>query len=377
MDSRMPSILARRPLGLGLAGLLLSGCVPPARAQRGLFGAAGGVVVPDFADLAEQVLPSVVNIAVTGEQRSEIPIPPELRGTPFERQFRERFRGRRQETVGAGSGFVIDPAGFVVTNNHVVGSASRVVVSLQDGSEHPARVVGTDELTDLALLRIETGRQLPAVPWGSSTRARVGSWVMAAGNPFGLGGSVTTGIISARGREIGAGPFDDFIQTDAAINPGNSGGPVFNMAGEVIGISTAIYSPSGANAGIGFATPSDLARPVVEQLRREGRVERGWLGVSVQDVVPEEARSAGASGARRGVLVAGVERNSPAGRAGLRQGDLVVAMNGEPISTSRALVRNVAALPPGQTMRLTVLREGRERELQVQVGRRPATPGQG
>ena len=380
MHSRMPPTThARRTLGLGFAGLWLSGCVPPARAQRGLFGGGGGggVVVPDFADLAEQVLPSVVNIAVTGEQRSEVPIPPELRGTPFERQFRERFRGRRQETVGAGSGFVIDPSGFVVTNNHVVGSASRVVVSLQDGSELPARVVGTDELTDLALLRIEAGRQLPAVSWGSSTRARVGSWVMAAGNPFGLGGSVTTGIISARGREIGAGPFDDFIQTDAAINPGNSGGPVFNMAGEVIGISTAIYSPSGANAGIGFATPSDLARPVIEQLRREGRVERGWLGVSVQDVAPEEARGAGASGARRGVLVAGVERNSPAGRAGLRQGDLVIAMNGEAISTSRALVRNVAALPPGQSMRLTVLREGREREVQVQVGRRPATQGQG
>jgi serine protease Do len=370
----MPSTLARRPLGLGFAALLLSGC-GSARAQRGAL--SGGIVVPDFADLAEQVLPAVVNIAVTGEQRSEIPIPPELRGTPFERQFRERFRGRRQETVGAGSGFIIDPAGLVVTNNHVVGSASRTVVSLQDGSEHPARVVGTDELTDLALLRIETGRQLASVPWGSSTRARVGSWVLAAGNPFGLGGSVTTGIISARGREIGAGPFDDFIQTDAAINPGNSGGPLFNMAGEVIGISTAIYSPSGANAGIGFATPSDLARPVIENLRRDGRVERGWLGVSVQDVVPEEARSAGLSGARRGVLVAGVERNSPAGRAGLRQGDLVIAMNGEPISTSRALVRNVAALPPGQTMRLTVLREGREREVPVQVGRRPAMPGQG
>ncbi len=376
MDSRMPSTLARRPLGLGLAGLLLSGCVP-ARAQRGLFGGGGGVPIPDFADLAEQVLPSVVNIAVTGEQRAEVPIPPELRGTPFERQFRERFRGRRQETVGAGSGFVIDPAGFVVTNNHVVGSASRVVVALQDASEHQAQVVGTDELTDLALLRIETGRQLPDVPWGSSARARVGSWVMAAGNPFGLGGSVTTGIISARGREIGAGPFDDFIQTDAAINPGNSGGPLFNMAGEVIGISTAIYSPSGANAGIGFATPSDLARPVIEQLRRERRVERGWLGVSVQDVAPEDVRGAGGSGARRGVLVAVVERNSPAGRAGLRQGDLVIAMNGEPISTSRALVRNVAALPPGQAMRLTVLREGREREVQVQVGRRPAAPGQG
>jgi len=375
MDSRMPPpILARRPFGLAFTGLLLSGCVP-ARAQRGLFG--GTAIGPDFADLSEQVLPAVVNIAVTGEQRSEIPIPPELRGTPFERQFRDRFRGRRQETIGAGSGFVIDPAGYVVTNNHVVGNASRVVVSLQDGSEHPARVVGNDELTDLALLRIETGRQLTSVSWGSSTRARVGSWVLAAGNPFGLGGSVTSGIISARGREIGAGPFDDFIQTDAAINPGNSGGPLFNMAGEVIGISTAIYSPSGANAGIGFATPSDLARPVIEQLRREGRVDRGWLGVSVQDVVPEEARGAGSTVGRRGVLVASVERNSPANRAGLRQGDLVIALNGEPITTSRALVRNVAALPPGQTLRLTVLREGRERDLSVQVGRRPATPGQG
>ena len=369
-----PPILARRPFGLAFTGLLLSGCVP-ARAQRGLFG--GTAIGPDFADLSEQVLPAVVNIAVTGEQRSEIPIPPELRGTPFERQFRDRFRGRRQETIGAGSGFVIDPAGYVVTNNHVVGNASRVVVSLQDGSEHPARVVGNDELTDLALLRIETGRQLTSVSWGSSTRARVGSWVLAAGNPFGLGGSVTSGIISARGREIGAGPFDDFIQTDAAINPGNSGGPLFNMAGEVIGISTAIYSPSGANAGIGFATPSDLARPVIEQLRREGRVDRGWLGVSVQDVVPEEARGAGSTVGRRGVLVASVERNSPANRAGLRQGDLVIALNGEPITTSRALVRNVAALPPGQTLRLTVLREGRERDLSVQVGRRPATPGQG
>jgi serine protease Do len=193
--------LARRPLGLGFAGLLLSGCVP-ARAQRGV---VGGVIVPDFADLSEQVLPSVVNIAVTGEQRSEVPIPPELRGTPFERQFRERFRGRRQETVGAGSGFVIDPSGFVVTNNHVVGNSSRVVVSLQDGSEHTARVVGTDELTDLALLRIETGRSLPSVPWGSSARARVGSWVLAAGNPFGLGGSVTTGIISAAGGRSAPG----------------------------------------------------------------------------------------------------------------------------------------------------------------------------
>jgi serine protease Do len=344
-------------LALAAPLLPLAACAPtPAAAQRGL--------VPDFADLAERVLPAVVNIAVTSEQRA-VEVPPELRGTPFERYFRDRQRGRRQEVQGAGSGFVIDPAGYVVTNNHVVGNASKVVVALQDGSELTARVVGTDELTDLALLKVEPRAPLVAVPWGSSSAARVGSWVLAAGNPFGLGGTVTAGIISARGREIGAGPFDDFIQTDAAINPGNSGGPLFNAAGEVIGINTAIYSPSGASAGIGFATPSDLARPVIEQLRRDGRVERGWLGVSVQDLVPENGQG------RRGVLIAGVERNSPAGRAGLRQGDVVVAINGDRIETSRALVRTVAAVPPGQTLRLTVIRDGREREMPVQVGRRP------
>ncbi|MDN3564310.1 S1C family serine protease [Paeniroseomonas aquatica] len=357
----MSALLSRRHLGL-LGAALLAGCTGspgPAAAQRGL--------LPDFADLAERVLPAVVNIAVTGEQAAQLP--PEVRGTPLERYFRDRLRNRRQETTGAGSGFVVDPSGFIVTNNHVIGSATRVVVSLQDGTELVARVIGMDELTDLALLKVEPRAPLAAVPFGVSGAARVGSWVLAAGNPFGLGGTVTSGIVSARGREIGAGPFDDFIQTDAAINPGNSGGPLFNAAGEVIGINTAIYSPSGASAGIGFATPSDLARPVIEQLKREGRVERGWLGVSVQDLVPEDGRSA-----RRGVLVAAVERTSPAGRAGLRQGDVVVAINGDRVETSRALVRTVAAIPPGQTLRLTVLREGREREMPVQVGRRP---GQG
>ena len=367
----MPHPSFRRRLGLVallLATPALTGCALPAAAQRTM-------LVPDFADLAERVLPAVVNIAVTGEaQRAELP--PELRGTPFERYFRERNRGRPRQSIGAGSGFIIDPAGFVVTNNHVVGNAIRVVVSLRDGTEYTARVVGTDDLTDLALLKIEPRAPLAAVPWGPSAAARVGSWVLAAGNPFGLGGTVTSGIVSARGREIGAGPFDDFLQTDAAINPGNSGGPVFNMAGEVIGISTAIYSPSGANAGIGFATPSDLARPVIEQLLRDGRVERGWLGVSVQDQTPEEDGREPPRGdgqrPRRGVLVAGLERNSPAARAGLRAGDLVLAIDGSRIETSRALVRTVAAAPPGQMLRLTVLREGREREVPVQVGRRPA-----
>ncbi|MCR0983294.1 trypsin-like peptidase domain-containing protein [Roseomonas populi] len=360
----MRSPLPRRAALLGFAALAAApGCTPlDAQAQA---ASPRLTVVPDFADLAATVLPAVVNIAVTGEQTTQIP--PELKGTPFERYFRER-RGNRQQVQGAGSGFIIDPSGYVVTNNHVVGSAARVVVSLQDGSEHPARVVGTDELTDLALLRIESRVPLTAVPWGSSP-VRVGQWVLACGNPFGLGGTVTSGIVSARGREIGAGPFDDFIQTDAAINPGNSGGPLFNTAGEVIGINTAIYSPSGASAGIGFATPSDLAKGVIEQLRRDGRVERGWLGVAVQDIGAEGPRG------RRGVQIQGVERNSPAARAGLRQGDIVNSLNGDRIETSRALIRTVAGIAPGQGVRLSITREGRAQDVNVQVGRRPAGTG--
>lgn len=350
-------------LTLGPAALSLAGC-GAATGPRGL----GGAQVPDFADLAERVLPAVVNIAVTSEQRA-VELPPEFRGTPFERYFRERQRRGRQQVSGAGSGFIIDPTGYIVTNNHVVGNASRVAVSLQDGTEFQARVVGSDELSDLALLKIEPRGSLPTVTWGSSRALRIGEWLLAAGNPFGLGGAVTSGILSARGREIGAGPLDDFLQTDAAINPGNSGGPVFNMAGEVVGISTAIYSPSGASAGIGFATPSDAARPVIETLRRGGTVERGWLGVSVQDAAAESGEPRGLP--RRGVLIAGVERNSPAARAGLRPGDIVTALNGEKVETSRALVRGVAAVAPGQMVRLMVLREGREREMPVQVGKRP------
>ena len=367
----MPVLPSGRPLGrrslAALALAPLAGCAatPPALAQRG-----GLASLPDFADLAERVLPAVVNIAVTAEVRTEVP--PELRGTPLERYWRGP-RGR-QQTQGAGSGFVIDPGGLVVTAAHVVGNATRVVVSTQGGQEFQARVVGSDELTDLALLRVEARAPLPALSWGNSSAMRVGQWVLAAGNPFGLGGTVTTGIVSARGRDIGSGPFDDFLQTDAPINPGNSGGPLFNLAGEVIGINTAIYSPSGASAGIGFAVPSDLARPIVDQLRATGRVERGWLGVAVQDLPAEEQGRRPA--APRGVLVAGVERGSPAARAGLRQGDQVTAINGERVETSRALVRNIAAVPPGQTVRLSILREGRPTEIPVQVGRRPpAQPG--
>jgi serine protease Do len=359
----MPRIVSRR--SLAILGLLpFAGCgSPPAQAQRGAIAS-----LPDFADLAERVLPSVVNIAVVSDARVEVP--PDLRGTPLERFLRER-RGR-QQAQGAGSGFVIDSAGLVVTAQHVISNGGRIVVSLQNGQEYTARVVGSDDLTDLALLRVEARAPLPSVPWGSSGAMRVGQWVLAAGNPFGLGGTVTAGIVSARGRNIGAGPYDDFLQTDAPINPGNSGGPLFNMAGEVIGINTAIYSPSGASAGIGFAVPSDLARPLIEQLRSGGRVERGWLGVAVQELSGEDgARRRGG----RGVLITGVERGSPAARAGLRQGDQVTAINGEAVDSPNALVRGIAAIPPGQTVRLSVLREGRQTEIPVQVGRRPAQQG--
>jgi serine protease Do len=331
-----------------LAGLLALPALP-ACAQR--------VGPADFADLAARVLPAVVSIVVTGRNAD---IPPELRGTPLERQFRGR------PTIGAGSGFVIDPAGLVVTNGHVIEGGGRVSVGLSDGAEVSARVIGVDELTDLALLRIEGRSGLASVAFGSSAAMRVGNWVLAAGNPFGLGGTITVGIVSALGRDINAGPFDAFIQTDAAINPGNSGGPLFNAAGEVVGINTAIFSPSGASVGIGFAVPSDLARAVIEEIRRNGSVVRGWLGVSVADLPAP---------GRRGVLIQGVERNSPASRAGLRPGDVVTTLNGERVDSTRALIRGVAAITPGQTARLSLLREGRSQDIAVQVGRRPAAGG--
>ncbi len=213
-------------------------------------------------------------------------------------------------------------------------------------------MVGTDELTDIAVIKVDARRTLPSVSWGDSRKVETGDWILAAGNPFGLGGSVSVGIVSARGRDIGAGPFDDFLQLDAPINPGNSGGPTFNMNGDVIGINTAIVSPSGGSVGIGFAIPSEVAQPIVERLRNGGHVERGWLGVSVQD------RPGAAE--HDGVMIAGVERNGPAARAGMRTGDLVTAVNGEHVDTARSLVKAVAATPPGNSVRLTVRRGGRD-----------------
>jgi len=345
---------ASRPLrGLILGLILLSPLIAG--------GAALARSAPDsFAPMVKRVLPAVVNIAVAETTISgpAIRLPPELRGTPFERHLRERFGERRQST-GAGSGFIIDPDGYIVTNRHVVGRADSIVVSLNDGSELPARLIGADELTDIALIKVDVRYKLPHVSFGDSRRMEPGDWVIAAGNPFGLGGSVSAGIISARGRDLGAGPFDDFLQLDAPINPGNSGGPIFNVDGEVVGVNTAIVSPNGGSVGIGFAVPSELAARVVAELRSKGRIARGWLGVAMTEIQEP------------GVGITGVARSGPAARAGIRAGDVVVAVDSARIDSARDLVRAVASKQPGASATVTVRRRGRDYEVPVTVGQRP------
>ncbi len=362
MFANRPAWLHPRGLVLGLA-LFASACAttPPEVASA-------RAVPGSFAPLVKKVLPSVVNIGVTeslstGNILRELP--PELRDTPLGREFRRRFGGRREDVLGAGSGFIIDPSGIIVTNNHVVGQASRISVSLTDGTQLPARVIGADELTDVAVIRVNPPHPLPAVTWGDSRSVEVGDWVLAAGNPFGLGGSVTAGIISAQGRDLGAGPFDNFLQIDAPINPGNSGGPAFNMNGQVVAMTTAIVSPTGGSVGIGFAIPADLVRRTVAELATHGRIDRGWLGVSVQAT---PART----GARPGVAIAGIVPHGPGAAAGLQAGDVVLAVNGEHVDSSLGLIRAVAEQPPGTTLRLEIRRSGRTLSVPVTVGRRPA-----
>jgi serine protease Do len=377
-----------RPLGAPLAVvlLLLGACagVPPAAVARG---------TPDsFSPLVKRVLPSVVNIAVTETVTGKELLneaPPELRDTPLGREFRRKFGDKRTETMSAGSGFIIDPTGVIVTNRHVIDHATQIKIALSDGTELPARVIGSDELTDVAVIQVTPPHPLPAVGWGDSRTVEVGDWILAAGNPFGLGGSVTAGIVSAMGRDLGAGPFDNFLQLDAPINPGNSGGPAFNMDGQLVGMTTAIVSPSGGSVGIGFAVPSEIIRPIVAELRAKGHIDRGWLGVALRDADdtqggsfgggsvgggPATAGSSGggpSGGATGSVVIADVERDSPALRAGLRAGDVIIGVNGEAIDSSRALIRAVAAASPGQSVRLRVRRQAREFDLPVTVGRRP------
>jgi serine protease Do len=314
-----------------------------------------------FADLVERVRPAVVNIAVTEKaQKAQVENIPE----PFRHFFQQMpQRGPRR---GVGSGFIIDPDGWIVTNNHVVDGAEKVIVTLEDGTELPAVVKGRDSKTDVAVIKVEAGRKLPYLEWGDSDQARVGEWVVAVGNPFGLGGTVTAGILSARNRDISDGPYD-YLQIDAPINPGNSGGPVFDQTGRVIGIDTAIYSPTGGSVGIGFAVPSNLAVKVVAQLKEKGTIDRGWLGIAMQTITPDLARALGREKAD-GALVASVQPDSPAAKAGLQQGDIVTGAGREPIKTPRDLARIVADARPGTRLDIALVRDGKERTLPVTVG---------
>lgn len=337
-----------------------------------------------FADLAARLSPSVVNVSSTqkfdeeeeGENPfEEMPDMPEFPpGSPFE-DFFEEFMGKRGQGLGPalpaaslGSGFIIDAEnGYIVTNNHVVKDADEVRVTLHDDSTIPAEVVGRDEKIDIAVLKVDTKKPLKAVTFGDSARMRVGDWILAIGNPFGLGGTVTSGIISARQRDINSGPYDDYIQTDASINRGNSGGPMFDLDGNVIGINTAIFSPSGGSVGIGFAIPSNLAKPVIDQLIQYGRTRRGWLGVRIQSVTDEIADSLGLDKAR-GALIASVTKGGPAAKGDFEPGDIILEFDGKPIDEMRALPRIVAETPIEKEVRVTLWRDGKERTTKVKIG---------
>ena len=342
-------------LALPYAGL--SRPAGPVWSERALDVPKTTVTAPDWVTLARTLKPAVVNVAVT-----------KVEETPMPEYFRQFYGGEpRREAHGLGSGFVIDPNGYIVTNNHVVEDAAEIMVRLADGRELPAKVLGRDPKTDLALLKVEaTG--LTAVPAGDSAALQVGEPVMAIGNPFGLAQTVTTGIVSAMGRVIGQGPYDDFIQTDASINPGNSGGPLINARGQAIGINTAIFSRTGGSVGIGFAIPINLAKPVVAQLAAQGHVTRAWLGVAVQPLTPELAKSFKADG-RTGVLVSDVVDGSPAAKAGLRRGDILLSYDGRPIARIDTLPRAVAETPVGRAVTLTVLRNGAVVQLGVTVAK--------
>ncbi|MBN8942529.1 MAG: Do family serine endopeptidase [Rhizobiales bacterium] len=374
-------------LTLGVPLSLTPALAPPAEARAAI----------DVSDLAERVIDAVVNISTQTRVDTAAARPPGANpgnpgnrdgarpgpGTPFDELFDEFFRRRGEGAPGApgqpqqpqrrqsslGSGFVIDSSGIIITNNHVIDGADEVTVIFNDGTRLKAEIVGRDREVDIAVLRVKPDRPLKAVPFADSDKIRIGEPVMAIGNPLGLGGTVTAGIVSAKNRDIQSGPFDNYIQTDAAINRGNSGGPLFNMAGEVIGINTAIFSQSGGNIGIAFAVPANTAKPVVDQLREFGETRRGWLGVRIQEVTDEIAESLNLRGSR-GALIAGVEPNGPAGPAGLRTGDVVLRFDGKEVRSSRELPRIVSETPVGKAVPVVVMRAGKEETLTVTLGRR-------
>ncbi len=334
-----------------------------------------------FADLAEKAVPAVVNISTSQtisdregdmEGMPDLQLPP---GSPFEKFFKD-FMDKQKGAGGAprkhkanalGSGFIIDPSGYIVTNNHVIDGADEITVILQDDTNLPAKLIGRDKKTDLALLKVESKKPLASIGWGDSDKVRVGDWIVAIGNPYGLGGSVTAGIISARSRDINSGPYDEYLQTDAPINRGNSGGPMVNMDGEIVGVNTAIFSPSGGSIGIGFAIPSSLAKNIVEQLRDHGKIKRGWLGVHIQTVTQDIADGLGL-GKPRGALISSVSPDGPGAKAGIQQGDVVLTFDGKEVSDMHRLPLMVAETEVEKTVPITVFRKGQEVSLKVKLG---------
>jgi len=328
--------------------------------------------LPNFTELAKKVGPSVVNVSTTQVRRMAQDAPSPFGPGDPRNDLLERFFGGRiprapQPRQGVGSGFIIDSDGTILTNYHVVGEAEKISVTLSDGKRYDAKVIGKDQKTDIAVIKIDAGRELPAVSLGDSDRLEVGEWVVAIGNPFGLDHTVTSGIVSAKGRQIGAGPYDNFIQTDASINPGNSGGPLINLRGEVVGINTAIFSQTGGNIGIGFAIPTNSVKDLLPQLKDKGRVVRGYLGTTVQKITPEIANSLGIKESG-GALVADVVRGSPAEKAGIKTGDVIIEFDRKEIKDSSDLPPVVARVAPGTTVQLKVLREGKQVSLPITVG---------
>jgi serine protease Do len=386
LSMRRIALLATTVAGLSAGAFLLAPTfapyAPPALAQN-LSQEAQQLARPTgFADMVEKVKPAVISVRVKmgavadSSASDDLPFP---KGSPMERFFK-RFgmpdgehdgppmpRGRRFGTA-QGSGFLISSDGYAVTNNHVVEHASTVEVVTDDGKTHTAKVIGTDPRTDLALIKIDGGN-FPYVRL-ADTPPRVGDWVLAVGNPFGLGGTVTAGIVSARGRDIGAGPYDDFLQIDAPVNKGNSGGPTFNTEGSVIGVNTAIYSPSGGSIGIAFAIPADTVKSVVAQLKDKGVVTRGWIGVQIQPVTPEIAESLGLK-KPLGALVAEPQHGSPAAKAGIEAGDVIVSLDGKPVHDARELARRISSMAPGAAVKLGIFRKGSEQAISVTLGELP------
>src|ERR1700754_1916542 len=394
-SARKFALMASVVAGLGVAGYGLSPAPPdvlssPAYAQVDKQGKQQVAQPTGFADIVERVKPSVISVRVNiGEKLArddtanknddDSPFQP---GSPMERFFK-RFGGpdgmppglrggprgnNRGQVTGQGSGFFISPDGYAVTNNHVVDGADKVEVTADDGKVYKAKVIGTDPRTDVALIKVEGGSNFPFAKL-SDTKPRIGDWVLAVGNPFGLGGTVTAGIVSASGRDIGNGPYDDFIQIDAPVNKGNSGGPAFDTNGEVMGVNTAIYSPSGG-VGIAFSIPASTVKSVVAQLKDKGSVSRGWIGVQIQPVTSDIADSLGMKKAE-GALVAEPQVNGPAAKAGIQSGDVITAVNGEPVKDARELARTIGGLAPGNAVKLNVLQKGQDKVINLTLGQLP------